>query len=284
MATGVPFSACHFQDGADPLVERPVVAVVELEPAEPLLDAAGPPGPRDPGALEGQQDRQAPAQEMVPAGSTDRADDPHVGVALASPDRPARVCRRRVARVHQVGEVLGADEVFEEAGGLVPGFALPAPRGTGEDPVVGLAAVSAPCAAAAAAQGDGVSRATAALADLGAERPGSGDDAANALGGAPGGLANRLEQQPSVGGPPSETGAVAVGESHRRRDEASPARHRFTLPAYQPFRKSLRRRAAVPAAIAPFQCASSTAIPFACSAVFIPARRTPLATRAATNR
>ena len=106
---------------------------------------------------------------MIPAGSTDRADDRHVGVALASPDRPARVCRRRVARVHQVGEVLGADEVFEEAGGLVPGFALPAPRGTGEDPVFGLAAVSAPCAAAAAAQGDGVSWATAALADLGAE-------------------------------------------------------------------------------------------------------------------
>ena len=103
------------------------------------------------------------------------------------------------------------------------------------------------------------------------KRPSSGDDAANALGGAPGGLANRLEQQPSVGGPPSETGAVAVGESHRRRDEASPARHRFTLPAYQPFRKSLGRRAAVPAAIAPFQCASSTVIPFACSAVFIPA-------------
>ena len=130
------------------------------------------------------------------------------------------------------------------------------------------------------------------------KRPGSGDDAANALGGAPGGLANRLEQQPSVGGPPSETGAVAVGESHRRRDEPhpsslthariaetmSPARHRFTLPAYQPFRKSLGRRAAVPAAIAPSSralkpspsdvlCASSTAIPFAVLGGVHPRRR-----------
>ena len=125
------------QDGADPRVERPVVPVVELEPAEPLLDAARPPGRPDTGALERQQDRQAPAQEMVPAGSADRADDPHVGVALASLDRPAGVCRRRVACVHQVGEVLGADEVIKEAGGLVPGFALPAPRGTGQDPVAG---------------------------------------------------------------------------------------------------------------------------------------------------
>jgi hypothetical protein len=188
-------------------------------------------GRATPGHSRGQQDRQAPAQEMVPAGSTDRADDPHVGVALASPDRPARVCRRRVARVHQVGEVLGADEVFEEAGGLVPGFALPAPRGTGEEPVAGLAAVSAPGPAAAAAEGYGVSRATAGLADFGAERPGSGDDPPNALGRAVGGLANRLEQQPSVGGPTSETGAVPVGESYRRRDEPSPAGHRFTLPA-----------------------------------------------------
>ena len=188
------------QDGADPLVERPVVLVVELEPAEPLLDAARPPGRRDTGALEGQQDCQAPAQEMVPAGSTDRADDPHVGVALASLDRPAGVCRRCVARFHQVGEVPCADEVIEEAGGLVPGFALPAPRGTGEEPVAGLAAVSAPGAAAAAAEADGVSRATARLADFGAEPPSPADDAANALAGAVGGLANRLEQQPSVGG------------------------------------------------------------------------------------
>ena len=81
--------------------------------------------------------------------------------------------------------------------------------------------------AAAAAEGDGVSRATAALADLGAESPSAGDDPANALGG----LANRLEQQPSVGEPTSETGAVAVGQSYGRRDEASPAGHRFTLPA-----------------------------------------------------
>ena len=88
-----------------------------------------------------------------------------------------------------------------------------------------------PGAAAAAAEGDGVSRATAALADFGAERPGPGDHAANALGRAVGGLANRLEQQPSVGGPTLETGAVAVRESCRRRDEASPAGHRFTLPA-----------------------------------------------------
>ena len=76
----------------------------------------------------------------------------------------------------------------------MPGFALPAPRGTGEEPVAGLAALSAPGAAAAAAGGDGVSRVTAALADFGAERPGSGDDPANALGRAVGGLANRLEQ------------------------------------------------------------------------------------------
>ena len=183
------------QDGADSLVERRVVVVVDFQPAEPLLDLSCSPGRRDTGALEGQQDCQAPAQEMVPAGSTDRADDPHVGVALASPHWPAPVCRRRVARFHQVGEVLGADDVLDEAGGLIPGFALPAPRGTGEDPVAGLAAVSAPCAAAAAAEGDGVSRATAGLADFGAERPGSGDDAANALGGAVGGLAHRLEQQ-----------------------------------------------------------------------------------------
>ena len=121
--------------------------------------------------------------------------------------------------------------VLDEAGGLVPGFALPAPRGTGEEPVAGLAAVSAPCAAAAAAEGDGAPRAAAGLADFGAERPGSGDDPATALGGAAGGLANRLEQQPSVGGPTLETGAGAVGESYCRRDEASPAGHRFTLPA-----------------------------------------------------
>ena len=69
-----------------------------------------------PGALEGQQDPRGPAQEMVPAGSPDRADDPHVGVAVACSDRPARVCRRRMARLHQVGEVLGADEVIEETG------------------------------------------------------------------------------------------------------------------------------------------------------------------------
>ena len=117
-----------------------------------------------------------------------------------------------------------------EAGGLVPGFALPAPRGARQDPVAGLAALSAPGAATAAAEGDGVSRVTAGLADLGAERPGSGDGSANALGGAAGGLAKRLEQQPSVGGPPSETGALAVGQSYCRRDEASPAGHRFTLP------------------------------------------------------
>ncbi len=90
-------------------VERRVV-VVDLQPAEPLLDLSCSPGRRDTGALQGQQDRQAPAQEMVPAGSVDRADDRHVGVALASPHRPAPVCRRRVARFHQVGEVLGADE------------------------------------------------------------------------------------------------------------------------------------------------------------------------------
>ena len=41
----------------------------------------------------------------------------------------------------------------------------------------------------------------------------------------------RFEQQLSVGGPTLETDAVAVGESHCRRDEASPAGHRFTLPA-----------------------------------------------------
>ena len=84
------------QDGADPLVERRVAAVVDLQPAEPLLDLSRSPAQRDTGALEGQQDCQAPAQEMVPAGSTDRADDPHVGVALPSLDRPAGVCRRRV--------------------------------------------------------------------------------------------------------------------------------------------------------------------------------------------
>ena len=104
-----------------------------------------------------------------------------------------------MARVYQVGEVLSADQVLEAAGGLVPGFALSAPRGTREDLDAGLAAVSAPGPAAAPAEGDGVSRATAGLADFGAERPGSGDDSANALGGAVGGLANRLEQQPSVG-------------------------------------------------------------------------------------
>ena len=76
-----------------------------------------------------------------------------------------------------------------------------------------------------------VVEALAALADFGAERPGSGDDPANALGGALGGLANRLEQQPSVGAPTSETGPVALRESYCRRDEASPAGHRFTLPA-----------------------------------------------------
>ena len=117
-----------------------------------------------------------------------------------------------------------------------PGASCPvsrflAPRGTGEEPVAGLAAVSAPGAAAAAAEGDGVSRATAGLADFGAERPGSGDDAANALGRAAGGLANRLEQQPSVGGAMSHSGAVAVGQSYCRRAEASPTGHWFTLPA-----------------------------------------------------
>ena len=211
------------QDGADSLVERRVVVVVDLPPAEPLLDLSCSPWRCDTGALEGQQDRQAPAQEMVPAGSTDRADHPYVGVALASPDWPARVCRRRVARVHQVGGFLGADEVIEEAGGLVPGFALPAPRGTGQDPVAGLAAVSAPDAAAAAAEGDGVSRAAAALADFGAERPGSGDDPANALAGAVGGLANRLDQQPSVGAPtwrPGRLGCVDRAGGGRARADA----------------------------------------------------------------
>ena len=151
------------------------------------------------------------------------------------------MCRRRVAGLHQVGEILGADQVFEDARGLVPGLPLPAPRRSGKDPVAGLAAVSASCATAAAAERDGVSRATAGLADLGAERPGSGDDPTNVVGGAStlarlkrrraatqspvGGGANRLEQQPSVDGPTSEAGAVAVGESHRRRDEASPAGH-----------------------------------------------------------
>ena len=106
------------QDGAEPFVERRVAAVVDLQPAEPLLDLSRSPGRRDTGALEGPQDRQVPAQEMVPAGFTDRADDPHVGVVLASLDRPAGVCRRRVARVHQVGEVLCGDEVLDEAGGL----------------------------------------------------------------------------------------------------------------------------------------------------------------------
>ena len=107
------------------------------------------------------------------------------------------MCRRRVAGLHQVGESLCADEVFEEAGGLVPGFALPAPRGSGEDPVAGLAAVSASCAAAAAAEGDGVSRATAGLAALGAERSGSGDDPANVVGGAstPASSAGRLKRR-----------------------------------------------------------------------------------------
>ena len=57
------------QDGADSLVERRVV-VVDLQPAEPLLDLSCSPGRRDTGALDGQQDRQAPAQEMVPAGSS----------------------------------------------------------------------------------------------------------------------------------------------------------------------------------------------------------------------
>ena len=102
------------QDGADPLVERRVAAAADLQPAEPLLDLSRSPGRPDTGALQGQQDRQAPAQEMVPAGSVDRADDRHVGVALASLDRPARVCRRRAARVYQVGEVLGADQVLED--------------------------------------------------------------------------------------------------------------------------------------------------------------------------
>ena len=109
-----------------------------------------------------------------------------------------------MARFHQVGEVLCAEEVLDEAGGLVPGFAVPALRGTAEDPVAGLAAVSAPGASAAAAEGDGVSRATAALAAFGAEPPGSGDDLANALGAAAAGcLVNRLDQQPTVGGPTS---------------------------------------------------------------------------------
>ena len=87
-----------------------------------------------------------------------------------------------MARPDQIGEVLGADEVFEEAGGLVPGFVLPAPRGSGEDAVPRLSAVSALCPAAAAAEGDGVFWATAVLGDLPAERPGRGDDPANVLG------------------------------------------------------------------------------------------------------
>ena len=185
-------------------VERRVV-VVDLQPAEPLLDLSCSPGRRDTGALQGQQDRQAPRAGDGSSRLRRSGRRSSLGVALASPHRPAPVCRRRVARFHQVGEVLGADEVLEEAGGLVPGFALPAPRGTGQDPVAGLAAVSAPGPAAAAAEGDGVSRATAGLADFGAQRPGSGDDPPNALGRAVGGLANRLEQQPSVGGPTSET-------------------------------------------------------------------------------
>ena len=40
------------QDGADPLVERRVAAVVDLWPAEPLLDLSCSPGRRDTRALE----------------------------------------------------------------------------------------------------------------------------------------------------------------------------------------------------------------------------------------
>ena len=57
------------------------------------------------------------------------------------------------------------------AAGLVPGFAAAAPRRTGEDLVAGLAAVSATRAAAAAAEGDRISRTATGFADLAAERP-----------------------------------------------------------------------------------------------------------------
>ena len=75
------------QDGADSLVERRVVVVVDLPPAEPLLDLSCSPWRCDTGALEGQQDRQAPAQEMVPAGSTDRADHLPVGTRFVGTPR-----------------------------------------------------------------------------------------------------------------------------------------------------------------------------------------------------
>ena len=41
----------------------------------------------------------------------------------------------------------------------------------------------------------------------------------------------RFEQQSSVDGATSQLGSLVVGESHCPRDEASPAGHRFTLPA-----------------------------------------------------
>ena len=163
-------------------------------------------------------------------GPPDWVNRSHAIVALGSSCRPSPVSRWRGARLHQVSEVLGADEVLEEAAPF-PWFAVAAPRRPGEDQVAGLAAVSTSCSAAAAAEDDGISRAAAGLADLAAERPGRRDEPATVLGGAAGGLANRLEQQPSVGGPTLETGAVAVGDSYCRRDEASPAGYRFTLPA-----------------------------------------------------
>ena len=60
------------QDGADSLVQRRVVLVVDLQPAEPLLDLSRSPGRRDTGALERQQDCQAPAQEIAATGAARR--------------------------------------------------------------------------------------------------------------------------------------------------------------------------------------------------------------------
>ena len=41
------------------------------------------------------------------------------------------------ASLHEISEIIGADEVFKEPGGLVTGFALPAPRRSREDLIAG---------------------------------------------------------------------------------------------------------------------------------------------------
>ena len=69
------------------------------------------------------------------------------------------------ASLHEISEIIGADEVFKEPGGLVTGFALPAPRRSREDLIAGPAALCASCTATAAAEGDGISRAAACLAE-----------------------------------------------------------------------------------------------------------------------